>query len=91
MITTIARDMNLKEACGQLGCTRQTFVRWVMQGIEGRRLHAWKIGNQWRTNQEAIDAFKAYPGAAAEISAPSDDIRSRGAAALARIRQEFGS
>jgi hypothetical protein len=58
--------LSLKEAARILPPTRQdkrvhvsTLTRWILHGVQGVRLEAYRIGGRWVTTREALERFSA--------------------------------
>jgi hypothetical protein len=58
--------LSLKQAARILPPTRQdkrvhvsTLTRWILHGVQGVRLEAYRIGGRWVTTREALERFSA--------------------------------
>jgi len=46
--------LTLEGACERLLVSKATLYRWITQGSKGVKLEAVKVGNRWRTSEEAL-------------------------------------
>jgi hypothetical protein len=55
-----------------------TILRWVVRGVGGVRLEAWKVGNAWCTTERSLRGFfeklAAGPTASPESAPKRDDV-----------------
>jgi len=49
--------LTLEEAGARLLVSKATLYRWITQGSKGIKLDAVKVGDRWRTSEEALQRF----------------------------------
>jgi hypothetical protein len=89
---TATPALTLKDVARRQSVCPRTVKNWVVAGVAGVRLRAWKAGKNWRTSEEALAEFlDALTGTVPENGPPppSPAARSRAhEAAKEYLRQE---
>lgn len=49
--------MTVTEAAKRLACTTATVRKWIRDGVDGRRLKAYRLGGRWYVDEPALRAF----------------------------------
>ncbi|MEM9194776.1 MAG: helix-turn-helix domain-containing protein [Myxococcota bacterium] len=49
--------MSLRRAADRLDVSPRTVRRYVHTGLDGVRLHAWRLGKTWRTSEPELTKF----------------------------------